>query len=532
VPADVAASVAYLEAIATLVAGGSVAGVPAPIFAWAPWLTPVLHPRAVFSRPSIASYRGRSGYFRYAAANVPVFECDPLAGVCKGLIVEKAATQDLQFSEQIDNIKWTKSLCSIAPNTITYPDGSTGDKIVEDTTASNSHAIIQHRTVVAGTQQCAYTVVSAGERNRVTLHVYGSGNGYYVNFNFETKSCVLTKTGPLSSNPFYGAVELLDGRFLVWLSCVCSGSATDVVSQLSLANSIGNTLYTGDGTSGVYIQSFGSCSGFYPPSYLPTGWETTSTTSNNIGTGAKTFTVGYDSTVPGRAIPAGAAFRAWQKSNAANYMTGTVTSHTGTSLMLNATATGGSGAAITDWMIQAGASVTRAADICTVPLASLLGSAGEVQWTGKEGALVVQALTAPGLPAESGVQVLVQLDDGTANNRIRIVRNAAGEIRCVVDVGGVNQVDLSVGTVPNSTEFKVAFAFAAGSFAHSLNGISLGTSAAGAMPTGMTTLRLGSDAAGGSQWDGPIKLCSLYNRIPSSDKLTALANLEVPSVPV
>lgn len=63
-----------------------------------------------------------------------------------------------------------------------------------------------------------------------------------------------------------------------------------------------------------------------------------STTSLAVGTGSKTFT-----TQSGLAITNGQTVRAIYTANGATYMEGTVTSYSGTSLVLNVTATGGSG---------------------------------------------------------------------------------------------------------------------------------------------------------------------------------------------
>jgi hypothetical protein len=71
----------------------------------------------------------------------------------------------------------------------------------------------------------------------------------------------------------------------------------------------------------------------------------TSTTSQTIGTGPKTFTI-----QSGKAFQTGQAVLINETSNAANQMFGTVTSYSGTSLVVNVSATGGSGTH-SDWTI-------------------------------------------------------------------------------------------------------------------------------------------------------------------------------------
>ncbi len=79
---------------------------------------------------------------------------------------------------------------------------------------------------------------------------------------------------------------------------------------------------------------------------IAAGINDTSTTSLAIGTGAKTFTVSA-----GKQFAAGQFFNAISAANAANYMHGTVTSYTGTSLVTNVTDIGGSGTKA-DWNIS------------------------------------------------------------------------------------------------------------------------------------------------------------------------------------
>lgn len=74
--------------------------------------------------------------------------------------------------------------------------------------------------------------------------------------------------------------------------------------------------------------------------------HTASSTSNSVGTGAKTFTV-----PSGLGFQVGQFILVQQNGNTANYMGGRVTSYIGTSLVTNMTASGGSGT-FTNWTID------------------------------------------------------------------------------------------------------------------------------------------------------------------------------------
>lgn len=106
------------------------------------------------------------------------------------------------------------------------------------------------------------------------------------------------------------------------------------------------------GTDGYLLQinNGSNCLVYKQPPYSANngaafGYPTTSTTSNTIGTGSKTFTV-----ASGLPYVAAQTVYVSSQANTANYMIGTVTSYATTSLVLNITSSGGSGT-LTDWQI-------------------------------------------------------------------------------------------------------------------------------------------------------------------------------------
>lgn len=133
--------------------------------------------------------------------------------------------------------------------------------------------------------------------------------------------------------------------------------------------------------------------------------------------------------------------------------------------------------------------VDRAADVNTVALSGVIG------WNGKEGTIYATGTAPPALP--SGVtQVLWQIDDGTASNRLLVQRGSTGALTAYSIVSGSPVAVLSLGAVTNNAPFKVAFGWKAASFAASLNGAAAVTVSSGAIPAGLTTLRIGHDVTG------------------------------------
>lgn len=119
-------------------------------------------------------------------------------------------------------------------------------------------------------------------------------------------------------------------------------------------------------------------------------------------------------------------------------------------------------------------------------------------------------------PNGVGSQVVWQLDDGTANERLLHWRNSSrNPVRSVVD-GGVDQVSDTTGTVNDLTTYRHAMAWQADSFAWSLDGAAAGTDTSGSLPT-VTTLRFGRDHSG-SHFNGHLrKLIYVPRRVSDSD---------------
>lgn len=140
----------------------------------------------------------------------------------------------------------------------------------------------------------------------------------------------------------------------------------------------------------------------------------------------------------------------------------------------------------TSYMPTVDTTAARYADDISTPFASW-GTQGQ-------GGLYVELV-----PNITGTdQTFARLDDGTSNNTIYIGMNGAGAIFGVVVAGGVSQAVLSLGTYAGGV-LKAALAWAGNDFAARRNGGSLVTDASGSVPSGLTTLRIGSSIGVGYQ---------------------------------
>ncbi len=221
-----------------------------------------LDPRITFSRASTASYYTPRGLLAYSAVDEPRFDHDPVTGQCKGLFIEEARTNLLPYSEQFDNAVWVKSNASIAPNASTAPDGTTtADKLV-DSAVNTDHYANQIVTVVSGATYTLSVFVKSAERSQCALLLYGTSNIFKVIFNTSTGTFISS-----AGTGSYTTENVGNGWFRLSISAIATGAS---MYGFVFTSVTGTTLYTGDGTSGLYIWGAQLELGSDPSFYIPT----------------------------------------------------------------------------------------------------------------------------------------------------------------------------------------------------------------------------------------------------------------------
>lgn len=232
-----------------------------------------LDPRISFTRASIGMAYNSAGVLTSYAVDAPRFDYDPITLACKGLLIEDAATNLLLRSAELEHAGWIKSLATVTPNAIAAPDGTTtADKLVEDSTATNTHKVQQ--VLSKASSALTYTAsicIKAAECTQVVLYLAGSsGEGNAVN------TLVDLAAGTVSA-PSYAGTFSTGGAATIqslpngWYRVAITGTtdtATSVYLTVRLRN--GSTTYTGDGTSGVYVWGAQLELGSFASSYIPT----------------------------------------------------------------------------------------------------------------------------------------------------------------------------------------------------------------------------------------------------------------------
>ena len=188
-----------------------------------------LDSRVTFSRGTNATLVDSTGKITYAPANL------------------------LTYSQEFDNAAWTKTRSSITANSTAAPDGATtADKLIEDSTASNTHFIVTQFALSVAPSTIVYSVyLKAAERTRAQVDVSDNATGGMV-LNVNLSDGTFTSSSSGSWSGVFAGVQSVGGG---WYRCFLRGTQSSgfVLPRVYIADASGSTTYTGNGTSGLFI---------------------------------------------------------------------------------------------------------------------------------------------------------------------------------------------------------------------------------------------------------------------------------------
>lgn len=201
-----------------------------------------------------------------AAANGARFDHDPITGESKGLLIEEQRTNLVTYSEQFNDVTWIKTNATVTANAVVAPDGTlTGDKLVEDTTASNTHVINTSFSATSGSTYTTSIFVKAGERTECSLQLASAfATATSIRVNLTNGSVINTSGSPVAA----GVTPVGNGWYRIYVAQTANATTTALV--LVYASNGGTTVYTGNGYSGIYIWGAQLEAGAFPTSYIPT----------------------------------------------------------------------------------------------------------------------------------------------------------------------------------------------------------------------------------------------------------------------
>ena len=167
-----------------------------------------------------------------------------------------------QYSEQFDNVAWSKFDASITTNTTTAPNGTlTADSFIENTANAQHQCVYQ--SAAAGGIYTATVYAKPNVRNWLFINVAGASNyGAW----FDIQNGVV---GTIQSNITSATITSAGNG---WYRCIITANTAALLPRISLGLSTGNNIvvYTGDGTSGLFIWGAQLVEGTLPLTYLPT----------------------------------------------------------------------------------------------------------------------------------------------------------------------------------------------------------------------------------------------------------------------
>jgi hypothetical protein len=195
-----------------------------------------------------------AGFFGISAQNLEaLWSMGPSKTLNSGARYETGPTNLLQDTRAADGASWSETRVSISADAIAGPDGTvTADKIVEDSTASNTHYINQQETVVVGVQYEFQVTIKAAGRTWAYLRIYDGSLSKYAYFDL-TNGVVGTVNSPATGS----ITDLGNG----WYKCSITWAVTDTSGIFYISGTTANntTSYNGDGSSGIYVTDMTLC---------------------------------------------------------------------------------------------------------------------------------------------------------------------------------------------------------------------------------------------------------------------------------
>jgi len=214
-------------------------------------------PTPTFTRASTATFVGSNGLIQSAAINQARFDHNPTTLASRGLLIEESRTNERTYSEDFSQATYGKTGVTISSVSDTSPSGgATIQKLLEDT-STGGHGV-DWFVGSTGTQTLSVFAKADG-RQWLRLNPLLIGNAW-----FDLQNGVLgtVQAGVVASITNYG-----NGWYR------CSATATSVVSSsilIRIAPSNNTLVYTGDGTSGIFLWGAQLEAGAFPTSYIPT----------------------------------------------------------------------------------------------------------------------------------------------------------------------------------------------------------------------------------------------------------------------
>lgn len=206
----------------------------------------------------------------------------PLFSLARGGLADCGANE-ITHSAEFEHADWFKQRSSVTANATTAYDGTaTGDKIVEDNTATATHYVSQTKAKGAGDEEwTAHFVMKSAERTEGAVRIGAASSNFGQIVVDLSNGSILGVTASGSITNPRGAVDAKgDGWYDVAISATIPAALSTCLGGV-MPSVAGSPSYSGNGTSGIYV-----CESGLAPGAVPIRRSTTTTAAISGGTPA------------------------------------------------------------------------------------------------------------------------------------------------------------------------------------------------------------------------------------------------------
>lgn len=175
----------------------------------------------------------------------------PYASLSRCALVDTGPNLLLR-SDVFSNAAWTKTRLTVS-GADPAPDGTTtGERLIEDSTASNTHEVGQTVTISSAAADYSFAVaLRAGNRSwaQIFLSELSGPSTVSAYVNLSTGAFGTTSVGANWSNLRTSSKNLGNGWFYFSIVARKTNTATSVSANIRMADSNGGAIYSGDGVS-------------------------------------------------------------------------------------------------------------------------------------------------------------------------------------------------------------------------------------------------------------------------------------------